>query len=61
VLTGVEGPQPAPFTDDQAGSSASLERLAGLDVDWVIPGHGAPWHGDTASLIAAYRRAEQRA
>jgi glyoxylase-like metal-dependent hydrolase (beta-lactamase superfamily II) len=60
VLTGVEGPQPAPFTDDQAGSSASLDRLADLDVDWVIPGHGAPWHGSTSSLIAAYRSAEGR-
>ncbi|MDQ4501299.1 MBL fold metallo-hydrolase [Sinomonas sp. ASV322] len=58
VLTGVDGPQPAPFTDDQAGSSASIERLAGLDVDWVIPGHGAPWRGDAPSLIAAYRTAE---
>ncbi|HKU11295.1 MAG TPA: MBL fold metallo-hydrolase [Sinomonas sp.] len=60
VLTGVEGPQPAPFTDDRAGSSASIERLAGLDVDWVIPGHGAPWRGGTSSLIAAYRSAEGR-
>ncbi|WP_415853858.1 MBL fold metallo-hydrolase [Sinomonas sp. G460-2] len=58
VLTGVEGPQPAPFTDDQAGSSSSIDRLAGLDVDWVIPGHGAPWRGDAPSLIAAYRAAE---
>jgi glyoxylase-like metal-dependent hydrolase (beta-lactamase superfamily II) len=61
VLTGQTGPQPAPFTDDQAGSSASLERLAALDVDWVIPGHGAPWHGGTPELIAAYRAAEARA
>ncbi|WP_136611643.1 MBL fold metallo-hydrolase [Sinomonas albida] len=58
VLTGVEGPQPAPFTDDQAGSSSSIEKLAGLDVDWIIPGHGAPWRGDAPSLIAAYRAAE---
>lgn len=55
VLTGVEGPQPAPFTDDQDAASASLEKLAGLDVDWVIPGHGPAWHGDVPTLIAAYR------
>ncbi|MBN9194790.1 MAG: MBL fold metallo-hydrolase [Microbacterium sp.] len=61
VLTGATGPQPAPFTDDQAGSSASLDRIASLDVDWVIPGHGAPWHGDAPSLIAAYRAAEAAA
>ena len=60
VLTGRLGPQPAPFTDDQAASSASLERLRGLDVDWVIPGHGAPWHSDVDALIAAYRSAEAR-
>ncbi|GAA2749342.1 MBL fold metallo-hydrolase [Amnibacterium kyonggiense] len=60
VLTGRLGPQPAPFTDDQAASSASLELLRGLDVDWIVPGHGAPWHGDVDSLIAAYRSAEAR-
>jgi glyoxylase-like metal-dependent hydrolase (beta-lactamase superfamily II) len=58
VLTGVTGPQPAPFTDDQAASSTSLDRLAALDVDWVIPGHGAPWRGRPADLVAAYRAAE---
>ncbi|TPX00655.1 MBL fold metallo-hydrolase, partial [Schumannella luteola] len=59
VLTGSEGPQPAPFTDDQATASDSLGRLAGLDVDWVIPGHGAPWRGGADALVAAYRRAER--
>jgi glyoxylase-like metal-dependent hydrolase (beta-lactamase superfamily II) len=58
VLTGVAGPQPAPFTDDQATSSVSLERLRGLDVDRVVPGHGAPWTGGVDGLIAAYRHAE---
>jgi glyoxylase-like metal-dependent hydrolase (beta-lactamase superfamily II) len=59
VLTGVTGPQPAPFTDDQAGSSASLEKLAGLDVDLVIPGHGPVWTQGAPALIAAYREAEK--
>src|ERR1700761_2808635 len=58
VLTGVKGPQPAPFTDDQADSSASLEKIRNLDVDWIIPGHGAPFHGRPDALIAAYRAAE---
>jgi glyoxylase-like metal-dependent hydrolase (beta-lactamase superfamily II) len=58
VLTGVTGPQPAPFTDDQADSSASLEAIRELDLDWVIPGHGAPWHGSAVDLITAYRAAE---
>jgi len=58
VLTGATGPQPAPFTDDQADSSVSLDRLAGLDVDWVIPGHGPVWTGGMPALISAYRAAE---
>lgn len=59
VLTGVEGPQPAPFTDDQALASMSLEKLAELDVDWVVPGHGPAWGGGIPALIAAYRAAER--
>ncbi len=58
VLTGATGPQPAPFTDDQTAASASMERLAALDVDWVVPGHGAPWRQGASALVAAYRAAE---
>lgn len=53
VLTGEVGPQPAPFTDDPAQAIASLERLASLDVEWILPGHGAPWHGDPQEAVAA--------
>lgn len=56
VLTGREGMQPAPFTDDPAEASASLERLAGLQASWVLPGHGAPWRGSPADVAAAVRR-----
>ncbi len=55
VLTGVQGPQPAPFTDDPAGAAESLARLEPLAVDWVLPGHGAPWRGGVPALLAAYR------
>jgi glyoxylase-like metal-dependent hydrolase (beta-lactamase superfamily II) len=58
VLTGRQGPQPAPFTDDQAAATASLARLEPLRVDWVLPGHGAPWRGGIPELLAAYRAAE---
>src|SRR3954470_6246728 len=61
VLTGVEGPQPAPFTDDQPESSRSLDKLAGLDLRWIIPGHGPAWSGGVAALIEAYRAAEKAA
>lgn len=60
VLTGVGGPQPAPFTDDQPESSRSLQKLAALDVRWIIPGHGPAWTGGAAALIEAYRTAERR-
>jgi len=55
VLTGRKGPQPAPFTDDPETATASLTHLEGLQVDWVVPGHGAPWHGGVPALLAAYR------
>ncbi|WP_194410872.1 MBL fold metallo-hydrolase [Microbacterium cremeum] len=55
VLTGREGLQPAPFTDAPAEASASLDRLAGLEASWVLPGHGAPWRGSPAEVAAAVR------
>lgn len=57
VLTGSTGPQPAPFTDDPEEALASLERLAALDAEWVLPGHGAPYHGSPADAAAAVRAA----
>lgn len=57
VLTGREGGQPAPFTDDPERALTSLDRLAGVSASWVLPGHGAPWHGSPADLVAAVRAA----
>jgi glyoxylase-like metal-dependent hydrolase (beta-lactamase superfamily II) len=51
VLTGRHGPQPAPFTDDPARALASLDRLADLDANWVLPGHGTPWNGGVLEAI----------
>lgn len=59
VLTAASGPRPAPFTDDQAEAAASLDRLPGLDIALVIPGHGAPWRGSGAELVQEYRAAAQ--
>ncbi|BAL88673.1 putative metallo-beta-lactamase-like protein [Actinoplanes missouriensis 431] len=56
VLTGENGPQPAPFTDDPAQAAVSLARIADLDVTWVLPGHGAPWNGGAAAIV---RRIEE--
>jgi len=58
VLTGRDGAQPAPFTDDPAGADASLDRLAEVSASWVLPGHGAPWHGSPADIAAAVRTAQ---
>lgn len=57
VLTGREGAQPSPFTDEPAEALASLDRLAELRASWVLPGHGAPWRGSPAEVAAAVRAA----
>ncbi|MEO8528476.1 MAG: MBL fold metallo-hydrolase [Pseudolysinimonas sp.] len=57
VLTGRAGAQPAPFTDDAREALASISRLEGLQADWVIPGHGAPWTRGVAELVKDYRAA----
>ncbi|HEX6364777.1 MAG TPA: MBL fold metallo-hydrolase, partial [Agromyces sp.] len=57
VLTGAPGPQPAPFTDDPAAALASLRRLEGLGVSWVLPGHGAPWKGGVDEAVREVTRA----
>lgn len=57
VLTGDVGPRPAPFTDDRAEALRSLERLDGVDVEWVLPGHGAPWTGGVDALRREISRA----
>ena len=57
VLTGREGGQPAPFTDEPAVADTSLDRLAEISASWVLPGHGAPWQGSPADLVATVRAA----
>ena len=57
LLTGRRGPQPAPFSQDSAEAAASLERIVDLDTSWVLPAHGAPWHGSPADAVAAARAA----
>ncbi|WP_219520083.1 MBL fold metallo-hydrolase, partial [Nonomuraea ceibae] len=57
VLTGREGPQAAPFTDDPAEALSSLNRIAGLPASWVLPGHGAPWRTSPPQVSEAVRSA----
>jgi glyoxylase-like metal-dependent hydrolase (beta-lactamase superfamily II) len=56
VLTGVQGPKPAPFTLDPDQARESIERIAAVDATWVLPGHGPAWDGgvpDAVRLITA--------
>jgi glyoxylase-like metal-dependent hydrolase (beta-lactamase superfamily II) len=55
VLTGQNGPQPAPFTDDPAQALDSLDKLASLEVTWVLPGHGTPWSGGAKEAVREVR------
>jgi glyoxylase-like metal-dependent hydrolase (beta-lactamase superfamily II) len=57
VLTGEEGPAPAPFTADPALALSSLDRIAQLDAVLVLPGHGAPWRDGSAEAVRRVRSA----
>ncbi|MDJ0324295.1 MBL fold metallo-hydrolase [Cryobacterium sp. PH31-AA6] len=61
VLTGKEGPQPAPFTDEPDQAIASLRALIPTGAKWVLPGHGAPWSGGVEAAVAAVEKAAQTA
>lgn len=53
VLTGQEGPQPAPFTDEPAQAVTSLQAIVDTKAKWVLPGHGAPWSEGVDAAVAA--------
>ena len=57
VLTGQEGPQPAPFTDEPAQAVTSLQAIVDTKAKWVLPGHGAPWSVGVESAVAAVEAA----
>ena len=60
VLTGERGPRPAPFTLDPEGALESLAKLEAIPATWVLPGHGAPWHGGVAEAIRQVRQVAGR-
>lgn len=55
VLTGADGPAPAPFTDDPGQADSALAALDGVTARWVLPGHGTPWTGGVAEAVRRYR------
>ena len=56
VTTGKRGPQLAPFTADYEQAMESLDRLAGMDADLLLPGHGDEWKGTPADAIKLVRK-----
>jgi glyoxylase-like metal-dependent hydrolase (beta-lactamase superfamily II) len=56
VMSGSTGPQLAPFGADLRQAYDSLERLDGIDVQLVLPGHGQPWTTGLASALAMVRK-----
>jgi glyoxylase-like metal-dependent hydrolase (beta-lactamase superfamily II) len=42
---------PPMFNHDEAAALTSLQALAGLPADVVLPGHGPAYHGSPASAV----------
>lgn len=57
VLTGKQGPQRAPFTDEPERAIASLKALVSTQAKWVLPGHGAPWSDGVQAAVDAVQKA----
>ncbi len=59
AYTGRVGPQimPSALNMSNAQALASLDRLAGLTADVLLPGHGDPWTGGIQDAIARARQA----
>jgi glyoxylase-like metal-dependent hydrolase (beta-lactamase superfamily II) len=57
VTNGSTGPMIAPFSADPAQALASLDRLEGIEAQWVLPGHGQPWTGGVSEAVRRIRAA----
>lgn len=56
ALTGATGPLTVPqFNADTRLALASLDRLADLDAQLALPGHGEPWRGSLAEAVRLVR------
>lgn len=58
LLTGRPGPRLMPriFSHDWEQAASSLDNLAGLDADVLLPGHGMPLHVSPAEAVRRARR-----
>jgi glyoxylase-like metal-dependent hydrolase (beta-lactamase superfamily II) len=61
VLTGAQGPQPAPFTDEPDQAISSLRKLVPTGARWVLPGHGTPFDGGVEAAVVAVETAARNA
>lgn len=55
LISGKTGPPqllPEKFHHDAKMARTSLEKLAGLDADLLLPGHGRPWRGPLSEAIS---------
>lgn len=57
VVSGRTGPQIESLTEDMAGAYQSLDRLATLDAEVLLPGHGVPWRGSMQEAVDQARAA----
>lgn len=59
VLTRERGPRlmPDAVTDDPAAARSSLDALAALEADLLLPGHGEPWRGTPTEAVRQARAA----
>lgn len=55
VLSGAQGPRPAPFTLEPEEALASLGNLETVGAKWVLPGHGAPWADGPEAAVRQVR------
>jgi len=56
-VTGIHHPHLLPgfFTHDQARAAASLDAIAALDADRILPGHGPTWSGPASRAVELAR------
>lgn len=57
VLTGRQGPQPAPFTLEPELALESVDKLGAVQASWLLPGHGAPWRGAIGDALGELKEA----
>jgi glyoxylase-like metal-dependent hydrolase (beta-lactamase superfamily II) len=55
VNTGETGPMVHPFNEDRDGAIRSLDILARVDADTLLPGHGEPWRDGVSEAVVQAR------